>query len=247
MCYVCDGFDSDRERQERGGRREQMDQITVGDFWNAIEGDRPVRWLTQWTVLVARNWTAARHFCRDYLIRLQDPHLIVIVPGDPRAESRLRGLRDFTVVRADGAMADHRVEQYLTHLARTRGDFQVNIQLRTGGYMDSSEAALAMLRQMAGTGVHAPYPGRQEPDPERRVEAAGERERVRRARRPLETVPTVETEEETAWVSPHQWASTLPRSPHWDNQRQVLRVPTMDLDVTLEYRPDELEEDIRYV
>jgi hypothetical protein len=105
-----------------------------------------------------------------------------------------------------------------------------------------------MLRELAGSGAHAPYPGRQEPDPERRLEAAGERERVRRARsHTLETIPTVETEEETAWVSPHQWASTLPRSPYWDNQREVLRVPTMDLAVYLEYRPDELEEDIRYV
>lgn len=50
-----------------------------------------------------------------------------------------------------------------------------------------------------------------------------------------------EPQDETAWVEPAHWASTLERSPFWYRAEQVLRTDAGD------YRADELDLDIRYV
>lgn len=192
-------------------------------------------WPDSRLVVIASDAYRFRRYCREIGVNYASPRVSFIHTADPSADRFLRGLGEFEIHRVDGALARESVERILEHLVERR--LAREFRGATPTHVVVNEA-VDLGQDTAGWSRALRF-GAARPRDEYTMTQAGQDLTSLVSRVNHETVPDI------GMRHPHHWASKLERSPYWDRSARVLRVWTGDM--TLTYRPEELESDVRYV
>lgn len=190
-------------------------------------------------VVIAPDASTFRSYCRENDLHWITPPAIFIRTDDPGGGRHLHGIREFEIHRVDGALAMEAVEVILDHMLDVRLAREIRGFRGVAPTPVIVDEAVELGQGLAAQWSRALRLGATRPRDEYTMTQAGQDLMSLVARVNHETVP------DTGMRHPHHWASTLERSPYWDRSARVLRVWTGDMVLT--YRPEELEEDIRYV
>ncbi len=193
------------------------------------------------TVLViARTAEEFRQYCRDNGLDSGSPRVVFVHTEDTTGWRHFQGLRDMEAHRVDGAVARENVERELDHL-EARGLVREAVPPREvveDVYSYTVEESGRIVRRVPTGEAQIRLYGAGRPDfPLEGMLEPHIWDRVR-----VESGPPPDT----GMRAPHHWASTLERSPYWDRRRGVLTVDSGAYEPMC-YRPDELEDNIRYV